>query len=324
MNKRPPKYVMEWMSRSLAILYGIDEIIYSGKTKYQLVDIVKTRDYGLALILDGLLQSAEIDEYVYHESLVHPVMISHPNPKKILIVGGGEGATAREVERYDMVEEIEMVDLDGELIELVKKYLPWSREGFNDPRLKLTIMEGREYLSKQPDGKYDIIIMDATDPTEFSPAIKLYTREFYQLAFKKLKDDGILVTQSSSPAHTLKLTLSILKTIESIFPKSCLYSVYVKSFASIWSFSVGSKGPQPSSLTPEEVDRRLRERNVTGLRFYSGEIHKALFSLTEALLRNWKTEPQILTDEKPLTLDAIVDIFHPSLVGESSNLSSTR
>jgi len=324
LSKRPPKYVMEWMSRSLAILYGIDEIIYSGKTKYQLVDIVKTRDYGLALILDGLLQSAEIDEYVYHESLVHPVMISHPNPKKVLIVGGGEGATAREVERYDMVEEIEMVDLDGELIELVKKYLPWSREGFNDPRLKLTIMEGREYLSKQPDGKYDIIIMDATDPTEFSPAIKLYTREFYQLAFKKLKDDGILVTQSSSPAHTLKLTLSILKTIESIFPKSCLYSVYVKSFASIWSFSVGSKGPQPSSLTPEEVDRRLRERNVTGLRFYSGEIHRALFSLTEALLRNWKTEPQILTDEKPLTLDAIVDIFHPSLVGESSNLSSTR
>ena len=324
MSKRPPKYVMEWMSRSLAILYGIDEIIYSGKTKYQLVDIVKTRDYGLALILDGLLQSAEIDEYVYHESLVHPVMISHPNPKKVLIVGGGEGATAREVERYDMVEEIEMVDLDGELIELVKKYLPWSREGFNDPRLKLTIMEGREYLSKQPDGKYDIIIMDATDPTEFSPAIKLYTREFYQMAFKKLKDDGILVTQSSSPAHTLKLTLSILKTIESIFPKSCLYSVYIKSFASIWSFSVGSKGPQPSSLTPEEVDRRLRERNVTGLRFYSGEIHRALFSLTEALLRNWKTEPQILTDEKPLTLDAIVDIFHPSLVGESSNLSSTR
>ena len=324
MSKRPPKYVMEWMSRSLAILYGIDEIIYSGKTKYQLVDIVKTRDYGLALILDGLLQSAEIDEYVYHESLVHPVMISHPNPKKVLIVGGGEGATAREVERYDMVEEIEMVDLDGELIELVKKYLPWSREGFNDPRLKLTIMEGREYLSKQPDGKYDIIIMDATDPTEFSPAIKLYTREFHQFAFKKLKDDGILVTQSSSPAHTLKLTLSILKTIESIFPKSCLYSVYVKSFASIWSFSVGSKGPQPSSLTPEEVDRRLRERNVTGLRFYSGEIHRALFSLTEALLRNWKTEPQILTDEKPLTLDAIVDIFHPSLVGESSNLSSTR
>ena len=324
MSKRPPKYVMEWMSRSLAILYGIDEIIYSGKTKYQLVDIVKTRDYGLALILDGLLQSAEIDEYVYHESLVHPVMISHPNPKKVLIVGGGEGATAREVERYDMVEEIEMVDLDGELIELVKKYLPWSREGFSDPRLKLTIMEGREYLSKQPDGKYDIIIMDATDPTEFSPAIKLYTREFYQLAFKKLKDDGILVTQSSSPAHTLKLTLSILKTMGAIFPKSCLYSVYVKSFASIWSFSVGSKGPQPSSLTPEEVDRRLRERNVTGLRFYSGEIHRALFSLTEALLRNWKTEPQILTDEKPLTLDAIVDIFHPSLVGESSNLSSTR
>jgi len=322
--KRPPKYVMEWMSRTLAILYGIDEIIYSGKTKYQLVDIVRTRDYGLALILDGLLQSAEVDEYVYHESLVHPAMISHPNPRKVLIVGGGEGATAREVERYDMVEELEMVDLDGELIELVKKYLPWSREGFSDPRLKLTIMEGREYLSKQPDGKYDVIIMDATDPAEFSPAIKLYTREFYQLAFRKLRDNGILVTQSSSPAHTLKLSLSILKTIGSVFPRSSLYSIYVKSFASIWSFSIGSKGPQPSTLSSEEVDRRLKERNVRGLRFYSGDVHEALFKLTEAILRNWRAEPIILTDEKPLTPDAIVDIFHPATIGESSNPSSTR
>ena len=111
--------------------------------------------------------------------------------------------------------------------------------------------------------------MDATDPAEFSPAIKLYTREFYQLAFRKLRDNGILVTQSSSPAHTLKLSLSILKTIESVFPRASIYSVYVKSFASIWSFSIGSKGPQPLTLSSEEVDRRLKERNVRGLRFYS-------------------------------------------------------
>ncbi|MEM1672696.1 MAG: spermidine synthase, partial [Archaeoglobaceae archaeon] len=115
------KFVLEWITESLASLYGIEEVIYSGRTRYQRVDILRTRDFGVVLLLDGFLQSSGEDEFIYHELLVHPAMVAHPRPRRVLIIGGGEGATAREVERYLDVEEIQMVDLDGELIEIVKK-----------------------------------------------------------------------------------------------------------------------------------------------------------------------------------------------------------
>jgi len=292
------KYILEWITESLASLYGIEEIIYSGETKYQKVDIVKTCDFGTVLLLDGLLQSAEIDEYIYHECLVHPAMIAHPDPKRVLIIGGGEGATAREAERYRGVEEVHMVDLDGELIEIVKKYLPWSKEGFKDPRLKLFISEGRSFLSEQPDESYDVIIMDVTDPAEDSLAIKLYTKEFYALARQKLRKDGVLVTHAAPLLHKTKLALSVFKTISSVFPRSCLYAVYVKSLEAMWSFIVGSKAALPSDLSEEDVEERIKNRGVSGLKFYSGKVHDALFELTQTYLRNFPAEAEIFIDEK--------------------------
>lgn len=299
MSSRPSTYIMEWLSKSLAVLYGLEEILYSGRTRYQKVDIVRTKDYGLALVLDGLLQSAEIDEFIYHESLVHPVMLTHPNPRNILVVGGGEGATIREVERYGSVESITMVDLDGELIEIVREKLPsWSQGSFNDKRLKLVISEGRRFLANQPDGSYDVIIMDATDPVEWGPAAKLYTKEFYSIAYRKLREEGILVTQASSVSHSLRTYLSIVRTLGEVFPKTCGYSVYVKSFASLWGFAVGSKDGLPSGLSGDDIEQRIRDRGVRGLKFYSGRIHEALFSLTDVLTKTWKAEAITLTDEK--------------------------
>ena len=298
---------MEWLTRSLAVLYGIEEVVYSGRTRYQKVDVLKTRDYGLALVLDGLLQSAEVDEHIYHESLVHPVMVAHLEPRRILVVGGGEGATIREVEKYGCVEEITMVDLDEKLIEIARKHLPaWSRGAFEDRRLRLFIDEGRQFLSKQPDQSYDVIIMDATDPVEWGPAVKLYTKEFYEIAERKLAPGGILVTQASSASHSPKTFLSIIHTLGEVFPKACSYSVYVKSFASLWGFAVGSKGPQPSELSPAEVDSRIRDRGVKGLKFYSGDVHRALFTLTEALMRSWAVEPKVLTDEAPIPVEEML------------------
>ena len=292
------KFVLEWITENLASLYGVEDVVYTGKTKYQKVDIIKTSEFGLALLLDGLLQSAEVDEFVYHESLVHPAMIAHPNPKRVLIVGGGEGATAREVERYKSVEEVQMVDLDGELIEIVKKYLPWSQEGFKDPRLKLVIAEGRSYLSSQPDGYYDVIIMDATDPAEDSLAIQLYTKEFYELAYRKLSENGLIVTHSAPLLMKTRLVLSVLETMKSVFPKTGLYAVYIKSLEAMWSFVVGSKGPLPSELSGEEVDRRLRERGVKGLKFYSGALHEAVHKLTDIYLGVFREKGEVFTDSK--------------------------
>lgn len=141
----PSIYVVEKLSSTFKVMYSIKKVIYSGRTKYQRVNIVKTEDYGLAPLLDGLLQSSEIDERIYHECLVHPTLTAHPRPRRVLVVGG-EGSTIREIEKHNILEEITMVDLDGELIELVKKYIPWSTEAFQDKRLKLYISEGRRFL----------------------------------------------------------------------------------------------------------------------------------------------------------------------------------
>jgi len=182
------------------------------------------------------------------------------------------------------------------LIEIVKRYLPWGRKGFEDPRLRLVIEEGREYLSKQPDGYYDVIIMDVTDPSEESLAIQLYTKEFYELAFRKLGNQGIIVTHAAPLLVKDAIITSIQKTMASVFPRTCIYASYVKSLEGMWSFIVGSKGALPSDLRGHEVNRRLEERGVKGLKFYSGEAHDAIFTLTKIYLRNVKADGVIYSD----------------------------
>jgi spermidine synthase len=292
----PSIYVIEKVSPTLKVMYSVKNVVYSGETKHQKVDIVETEDYGLALLLDGLMQSSEIDENIYHECLVHPTLLAHPRPRRVLVVGGGEGSTIREVEKHNVVEEITMVDLDGELIELVKKYIPWSTKAFQDKRLKLYIKEGRSFLEEQPDNQYDVIIMDVTDPVKGGPAEKLYTLEFYQLAYRKLSEDGMIVTQASSISHTPSIFLSIVKTLSQVFPKTCYYGCYIKSFLSIWGFAVGSKNTLPINLEADEVDRILKQRTINNLKFYSGEIHKAIFKLVDAYLKFYSGEAKIIRD----------------------------
>ncbi|MEM4535977.1 MAG: fused MFS/spermidine synthase [Nitrososphaerota archaeon] len=293
----PSIYVVENVSPTFKVMYGIRKIVYSGRTRYQKVDIVETEDYGLALLLDGLMQSSQIDERIYHECLVHPTLATHPRPRRILVVGGGEGSTIREIEKHDVVEEITMVDLDGELIELVKKYIPWSTKAFQDRRLKLYINEGRRFLEEQTNSRYDIIVMDVTDPVTGGPAEKLYTLEFYQLAYRKLSDDGMIVTQASSISHTPCTFLSIVKTLSQVFPKTCYYGCYVKSFSSMWGFAVGSKNMLPIDLGAGEIDKVLRERNVGDIIFYSGDTHTAIFKLADVYIRFYRGEARILRDQ---------------------------
>ncbi|MFP3236993.1 MAG: spermidine synthase, partial [Vulcanisaeta sp.] len=134
---------------------GIKRVLYSGTTRYQRIAVVEFEDLGKALILDGKTQSTLYDEFIYHESLVHPAMITHPNPKKVLILGGGEGATAREVLKHRSVEEVVMVDIDEDVIKISKEYLPEMNQGvFENPKLKLVIDDGRKFVSNTKD-KYD-------------------------------------------------------------------------------------------------------------------------------------------------------------------------
>ena len=207
-------------------------------------------------------------------------MIAHPNPERVLIIGGGEGATLREVLKYNTVRKVTMVDIDGELIELCKKYLKSYHQGaFDDPRAEVLIMNGREYVEKTQE-KFDVAILDLTDP--YGPEISkaLYSQEFYEKIYKILKDDGLMVTQAGSSFYFEKVYDYVLNNVKQVFPVVVEYNVWIPSFGYACNFIIGSKKYNPKTLSVNEVEERLSKRGVRGkLRFYSATTHISLMYL---------------------------------------------
>ncbi len=265
--------VLEPVSRTVSLALSLKKVLLDVKTKYQHVQIVEIEEFGRTLILDGLIQCAEADEYLYHESLVHPVMTTHPKPKKVLIIGGGDGGALREVLKHNLVEEVVLVDIDGELVEIAKKYLEVIHRGsFNDPRSKVVIMDGFKFIEESND-QYDVVILDLTDPHGPEIAKALYSKEFYSRLRSRLYDDGVIVTQSGSSfffPNTYGRTVSNVRQVFNIVRE---YSVWVPSFGYACNFILASNSYDPVKLSMYEVNERLRVRNVS-TSYYNGEVHE--------------------------------------------------
>lgn len=272
--------VTESISNHSIMVTKIKEVLITKKTKYQDVQIVEFHDFGRGLILDGLIQSTEADEYIYHESLVQPVMVTHPKPEKVLIIGGGEGATLREVLKHEnTISEAVMVDIDGELIELAKKYLEFMHQGsFNHPKAKVVISDGKEYVRNTPSEYFDVVILDLTDPYGPEIARELYSKEFYSEVKRILKSDGIMVTQAGSSFFYPKVYRYVLENIKANFPIVREYWVWVPSYGYSCNFIIGSLKYDPKTLSVTDVEKVLESRGVKDkLRLYCGEFHEALF-----------------------------------------------
>ncbi len=268
--------LIEPTSRGSANIMKIKRILVMKRTKYQDVVLAELEDYGRALIIDNYVQSSEVDEYIYHEGLVHPAMITHPNPRKVLIIGGGEGATLREVLKHNTVEEAVMVDIDEEVVEFSKKYLDFMHQGsFDDPRSKLVIMDGRVFLEEASPKSFDVIIFDLTDPYSSELSRQLYSREFYEKAYRVLRDDGIMVTQAGNSFYYYETYEWVLGNVSTVYPIIVEYMVWVPVFGYSCNFIIGSKKYDPKSIGEEEIARRLKERGVK-TRFYSSSTHIGL------------------------------------------------
>ena len=291
----------EALTETAFFSYKIKKLIYVGETRYQKVEVVDTYDYGKCLILDGKLQSSAKDEWVYHEALVHPLMVTHPNPRNILVIGGGEGAVLREVLKYDSVVSVVMVDLDREVIEISKKYLgEFCKNSFSNGKVKLVFSDGRKFLEKQPKESFDGIIVDATDPLEGGPSTLLYTKEFYSLVRSRLRKDGLMVTQATSIYHSPQCFSRIYKTVEAVFPVARAFKADVPAYSSAWGFVLGSKKYDPLKLNPKDVDRMLKERKIRNLKFYDGLTHQTMFILPKNLRKMLQKEKEIVKDSKPV------------------------
>lgn len=263
----------------IALSLKHDGKLYDVQSDYQKVAIYKTQAYGKMLTLDGMVMTTEVDEYVYHEMITHVPLLTHPNPKRVLIIGGGDGGTAREVLKHDGLDEVVMVEIDDKVIEASKLHLPSIAEALEHPKLNLIVDDGIKYVNDAADGSFDLVIVDSTDPV--GPAEGLFTVDFYKDVYRILSDDGIMITQSESPRFNSKVFKEIYQTYRGIFgqDKVHCYLAYIPTYPTgMWSFSYSSKG-SAHPLKQKAIEEINSFAKSAKLKYYNAEMHQASFAL---------------------------------------------
>lgn len=298
------RWYYEQITPELFMAEGVHRVIYSGQTAYQKVEVLETGPWGRSLVLDGRTQSSEADEWVYHEALVQPVMVAHPNPRRVFIAGGGEGATAREVLRHRSVIECVMVDLDEEVVKLCKEHLTGHHRGaFDDPRLTLLHEDALAYLERETE-PFDVVIIDVPDPLESGPAYLLFTQEFYRLVGSRLAPGGLMVAQAgpAGPTNVDETLTAIHHTVASVYQAAQPYRIYMPSFGTAWGFVAGvPAGSQDvAAMSAAEIDARLAARVEGDSRYYDGIAHLGIFSLPKYAREALASEQRLITRDKPL------------------------
>lgn len=301
MLNAPSNWFMEFVTPDNIQQFSIKNILYCGRSKYQQVELLESTLYGRCLILDGKVQSCEADEFIYHEALIHPAMILHPRPETVFIAGGGEGATLREILAHRTVKKVVMVDIDEEVIELCKKFLPHHHRGsFDDPRVVLLHMDARRYL-EETDEKFDVIIMDLPEPIEGGPAYLLYTQRFYEMIRLRLGENGTFVTQSGAAICGItRVFTAVVNTLNRVFPIVVPYEATVPSFGGPWAFALASLKTDPRTLSVEEINGRIEGRVAASLRFYDGITHRGLFFVPKYLRDAVAAETHVITEDSPV------------------------
>lgn len=295
-------WLIEWQSPYEFHGHLIDKVLAEEKSSYQHIMLVEFKRFGKGLIIDGKVQSTLYDEHIYHELLVHPLLLSLDNPSNILILGGGEGATLREVLKHRSVKRVTMVDIDEKVINFAKKYLhEWHQGAFEDNRTKLVIGDGYKFV-EETNEKYDAIILDLTDPIKDSTSYKLYTKEFYEKLKRILNDNGGIATQATSPSFSLEVYVTIYNTVKEVFKHASASYTYMASFDGLWGFVYG--GVSPESLSKDEIDERIRQRIAGKLRYYDGYSHQISFSLPKYIRQEFERINRISTEKEPIYVPA--------------------
>lgn len=253
----------------------VKNLLYTGQSPYQKIDVFDSEEFGKFLTLDGLMMLTEKDEFIYHDMIVHVPMAVNPNIKRVLVIGGGDGGTVRELTRYETIESIHMVEIDKQVVDVCREYLPQTAGKLDDPRVELFFEDGLKFIRSHVD-EYDLIIVDSTDP--FGPGEGLFTREFYGNCYKALKDDGIMVNQHESPYYTYYINSMkrAHKRIKEFFPIAKVYQAHIPTYPSgYWLFGFASKKYDPIKDLKEE------EWNKLGLKtkYYNTELHRGAFAI---------------------------------------------
>jgi spermidine synthase len=280
--------------------YAVSNVLVRSKTPFQDLVIVDTPAYGKALVLDGNWQSCVADEFLYHEPLVHPAMICHGAPKRVAILGGGEGATLREVLRWKCVDRVVMIDLDEDVVAACREHLPEMHQGsFDDPRTEVLIEDATKWLD-YTDERFDVVISDLSEPLEDGPSYQLFTQEYFRQIRRVLLPNGVFTLQAGSVApHEITVFARVANTLNTVFETVRPYSSFVPSFATPWGFLLASMNTDESFPTPESVDRRLGNDTLGGLRMLDGESFQGLLSTSAHIREAIAKETTVYTLDNP-------------------------
>lgn len=266
------QWLTEKQSEYLHLSTEIEELIYSGQSDFQKIEVAKSKEFGIMLALDGVFQTSEKEEFVYHDMITHVPLYLHPNPERVLIVGGGDGGAARECVRHSKVKEVTMVEIDGKVVELAKEYLPTISVAMreNHPKLTVRIGDGLAEVASKTD-YYDVIIVDCSDP--IGPGEGLFTRAFYKDTYKALRKDGLFVQQTESPFMHQPLIHDVFTAISETFPITRLYTAFIPLYPSgMHCFTIGSKVYDPLTWEPNRPEE-------FPTKYYNYGIQKAAFAL---------------------------------------------
>ncbi|AOY78306.1 spermidine synthase [Clostridium formicaceticum] len=254
--------------------WTVDKVLYHQKSDFQEVAILELQELGRALALDGAIQVTVKDEFVYNEMITHVPLFTHPNPEKVLIIGGGDGGAAREAAKHPKVKQVDMCEIDPVVIEACREYLPEMSVSYDNPKVNVITKDGIAFIKNNPN-TYDVIIIDSSDPV--GPAVELFQKQFYTDVRGALKEDGLFVCQSESLFLHMQLIKDVYASISSLFPIARVYTSTNATYPGfLWSYTMGSKRYDP--LAKEELEPQTFQT-----KYYNHDLFKASFALPNFL-----------------------------------------
>lgn len=276
----------EWVSETLHDGYQqrfeVSKVLFSEKTEFQDMVIFENPKFGRVLVLDGVIQTTEKDEFIYHEMMVHTPLLANGAAKRVLIIGGGDGGCLREALRHPGVEKVTMVEIDPTVVDLSREYLPKHSDGaFDDPRTDLVIADGLKYVAES-DEKFDVIIVDSTDP--IGPGEVLFTDAFYRDCKARLTDNGVMVTQNSVPFLQPDAFRPALNRLQAIFPCSTCFAISVPTYiGGHMTLGFSTMNPELVSVPVEDLRSRFAALQMK-TRYYTPDLHLGAFALPRFIL----------------------------------------
>jgi spermidine synthase len=269
--------LMEPLNESTGFYIKATRQIGEWQTRFQKMAIYETPHYGKLFRLDGFNMTSEKEEFVYHENLIHPALTAHAAPKKVLIIGGGDGGSSEEALKHPSVEQVTMVEIDGDVIEVAKEHFKAVHNGvFDNPKLRVLVDDGMKFV-RETQERFDLIALDLNDP--MGPAEALYSLEFFQQLRAALAPGGALTLHIGSPVARPERVAELAQRLNSVFRIVRPYTMYIPLYGSLWAMAVCSDKLDPKSYTADEIDRRIEARKMQELRYYNGETHEGVFAL---------------------------------------------